>query len=85
VLTVLFDRLGHYEPAATIAGFAVNPFTAAAVPEVNKAIDHLRGVLGQATYESLVRVGETMTPSEMVSYAYDQIDRARAELNTVSK
>ena len=27
-LAALFDRLGRYEPAATIAGFAVNPFTA---------------------------------------------------------
>jgi hypothetical protein len=85
VLSVLFDRLGHYEPAATIAGFAVNPFTAAAVPEVSTALDHLRVVLGQSTYESLVRVGETMTTSEMVSYVYNQINRARAELNTASE
>jgi hypothetical protein len=26
-----------------------------------------------------------MTTAEMVSYAYDQIDQARAELNAVSK
>lgn len=26
-----------------------------------------------------------MTTAEMVTYAYDQIDQARAELNTVSK
>jgi hypothetical protein len=25
ILAVLFDRLGRYEPAATIAGFAINP------------------------------------------------------------
>ena len=30
VLAVLFDRLGRYEPAATIAGFALSPMTAAA-------------------------------------------------------
>ncbi|MDT5337004.1 MAG: hypothetical protein QOD90_2509 [Mycobacterium sp.] len=82
VLAALFDRLGHHESAATIAGFAVNPFTAAALPEVGTAIHHLRVVLGASTYESLVGVGETMTTSEVVSYAYDQIDRARAELNT---
>ena len=29
--------------------------------------------------------GETMTTAEMVTYAYDQIDQARAELNAVSK
>ena len=27
ILTSLFDRLGRYEAAATIAGFAVNPLT----------------------------------------------------------
>ena len=31
------------------------------------------------------RKGETMTTAEMVAYAYDHIDQARAELNAVSK
>jgi hypothetical protein len=85
VLAVLFDRLGRYEPAATIAGFALNPLGAAAVPEITTAITHLRDVLGDQTYESLAGKGETMTTAAMVTYAYDQIDQARAELNTVSK
>jgi hypothetical protein len=76
---------GHYESAANIAGFAINPFTEAAVPELSTAIDHLREVLGQSAYESLARAGEAMATSEMVTYAYDQIDQARAELNTVSE
>jgi hypothetical protein len=80
VLAVLFDRLGRYEPAATIAGFALNHFAAAAVPEISTAITHLREVLGEATYESLARKGETMTTAAMVTYAYDQIDQARTEL-----
>ena len=84
-LAVLLDRLGRHEPAATIAGFAFSPFTAAAVPELSTAIAHLRDVLGDQTYESLARKGETMTTAEMVTYAYDQIDQARAELNAVSK
>ena len=37
------------------------------------------------TYESLAHKGETMTAAEMATYAYDQIDQARAELNAVSK
>ena len=74
-----------YEPAATIAGFALSPLTAAATPGINTAITHLRDVLGDQTYESLARKGETMTTTEMVTYAYDQIDQARAELNAVSK
>jgi hypothetical protein len=40
----------------------------------------LRDLLGQATYESLARKGETMTTAAMVTYAFDQIDQARAEL-----
>ncbi len=80
VLAALFDRLGRYEPAATIAGFALSPLAAAAVPEITTAITHLREVLGEATYESLARKGETMTTATMVTYAYDQIDQARAEL-----
>ena len=85
VLAALFDRLGRYEPAATIAGFALSPFSAAAVPEITTAITHLRDVLGDQTYESLARKGETMTTAAMATYAYDQIDQARAELNAVSK
>jgi hypothetical protein len=50
-----------------------------------KAVAHRREVLGDQTYESLARMGETMSASEMVTYAYDQIDQARAELNAVSK
>jgi len=30
-------------------------------------------------------VGETMTTAAMLTYAYDQIDQARTELNAVSK
>ncbi|MGO9696702.1 MAG: ATP-binding protein [Mycobacterium sp.] len=85
VLAALFDRLGRYEPAATIAGFALSPIAAAAVPEITTAITHLRDVLGDPAYESLARKGETMTTAAIATYAYDQIDQARAELNAVSK
>ena len=71
--------------AATIAGFALSPFTATLFREITTAIAHLRDVLGDQTYESLARKGETMTIAAMVTYAYDQIDQARAELNAVSK
>jgi predicted ATPase len=84
-LAALFDRLGRHEAAATIAGFAISPLTAGATPEINTAITHLRDVLGDQSYEALARKGETMTTTEMVTYAYDQIDQARAELNAVSE
>jgi hypothetical protein len=80
VLVVLFDRLGRYEPAATIAGFALSPFSAAGVPEITTAITHLRDILGEAIYESLAHKGETMTTAAIAMYAYDQIEQARAEL-----
>ncbi len=79
VLAALFVRFGRYEPAATIAGFALSPMAAAAFPEINTAITHLREVLGDQAYESLARTGETMTTTAMVTYAYDQIDQARTE------
>jgi len=85
MLAAYLDRHGRHEPAATIAGYArVNRLTAA-LPYVGPAIAHLRDVLGEASYETLARKGETMTTAEMVNFAYDQIDQARAELTAVSK
>jgi predicted ATPase/class 3 adenylate cyclase len=84
-LPVFLDRFGRLEPAATIAGFAFSPLSASAFPQLGTAITHLRDVLGDQTYESLARRGETMTLADMVTYAYDQIDQARTELDAVSK
>jgi predicted ATPase len=80
ILAAHLDRLARYEPAATIAGFALSPFSTAAVPEILTAISHLLDVLGEATYESFARKGEAMTTAAMATYAYDQIDQARTEL-----
>jgi len=85
VVAALFDRLGRYEPAATVAGFALSPFSAAAFAEITTAIAHLRDALGDQAYESFARKGETMTTAEIVTYAYDQIDQARAALSAVAK
>jgi tetratricopeptide (TPR) repeat protein len=79
-LTAFLDRLGRYEPAATIAGFALSPLTAVSLPQFETVIAHLRDVLGDQTYESLAKNGETMTTAAMATYAYDQIDQARTEL-----
>jgi hypothetical protein len=54
------------------------------MPEFGAATAHLRSVLGEATYESLAGKGGSMSIAEMVTYAFDQIDQARAELNVVS-
>ena len=61
------------------------PATRGSSPEMNDLIAHLRDVLGDQTYESLAHNGETMTTAAMVTYAYDQIDQARAALNAVAK
>ncbi len=79
-LTALLDRLGHYEPAATIADFAANPVTLMAFPEITTTIAHLREVLGEERYESLARPGRAMTNAAMAAYAFEQIDLARARL-----
>jgi predicted ATPase len=77
ILAVLLDRLGRLEPAAIIAGFASIPLNAS---ELSTSITHLRDVLGEAPYESLARKSEMMTTAAMVTYAYNQIDQARTEL-----
>ena len=62
LLAAFLDRLGHYESAATIAAFsAINPMTAAALPELGTAIAHLREVLGDQTYQRLARESGAMT------------------------
>ena len=81
VLAVFLDRLEHYEPAATLCGFAANTFTRVGVVEIDSTVSHLREVLGDEVYESLAGVGQRMSNTEMVNYAFDQIDRARAELS----
>ena len=79
-LAALFDRLGRYEPAAAIAGYALSPIAVAGFSEIATAITHLRDVLGDQTYELLAHKGETMTTAAIATYAYDQIDQARTTL-----
>jgi predicted ATPase len=85
VLATVFDQLRRYEPAATIAGVAASPLTTVAYPEINNTVAHVREVLGDETYDSLARKGAAMSTAAMATYAYDQIDKARAELIAVSK
>jgi predicted ATPase len=83
ILAVFLDRLGRHESAATFAGFVRRPFPAG-FRGFDAAIAHLRNVLGEATYVSLARKGDTMTTAEIVTYAYGQIDQVRAELEHLS-
>jgi hypothetical protein len=80
VLAAHFDRIGRYEAAATIVGFAATTFALATIPEITATIAHLREVLGDKVYESLTHNGASMTNATAAQYALGQIDRARAEL-----
>jgi tetratricopeptide (TPR) repeat protein len=80
ILAALLDRLGRYEYAATISGFAANPWTRSANAELDAAINHLREILSDDRYEALARHGEVMTNATMATYSLDQIDQARADL-----
>jgi hypothetical protein len=50
------------------------------VPEIRATVAHLREVLGDEGYETLARTGAAMSTAEMVNFAYEQIDHARASL-----
>ena len=80
ILTIALDRLGRYEPAATISKFAATAFTTAAFSEIGSTINHLRELLGGEAYETLARTGENMTSAAMATCALDQIDQAHAGL-----
>jgi predicted ATPase/class 3 adenylate cyclase len=80
LLAVVFFRLGRYEPAATFAGIAAIFPVASTLASFVTELGQLRDRLGAAAYDSLARKGEAMPIAEMVTYAYDQIDQARTEL-----
>jgi hypothetical protein len=80
VLAAFFDRLGRYEPAAVMSGFASTPITDVTFPEFDTTILHLRQALGDDAYDARARRGEKMTNATAANYALEQIDLARAEL-----
>jgi predicted ATPase len=81
ILAGLLNRLGHHEPAATIAEYAANPLTRMAFPDIATTVDQLREKLGDDRYESLAQTGSSMTNAEMANYAFEQIDLARSQLS----
>lgn len=83
-LASLFDRLTRYEPAAVIAGFA-STTVVPGLTTIEATVNHLREVLGNQAYESLANAGDASTLADIATYAFDQIDQARAEMNAVSE
>jgi hypothetical protein len=86
ILAAFLERMGRHESAATLAGFARSPFTAAAIPDLDAAITHLHDVLGTQTYESLARRGETDLPdaSNRADHPLPLSGRKRRGLQTFS-
>ncbi|MDO3638162.1 ATP-binding protein [Mycolicibacterium arseniciresistens] len=80
ILAYLFDRIGRYEPAARLVGFAASPFATAVFPEIQGALEHLQEVLGETRYASLTHAGATTSTNEMVNFAHEQIDQVRSAL-----
>ena len=72
-LTCLLDLAGHHEGAATINDRDL--YVCELAPTLT--IAHLRDVLGEKIYHSLTQ-GCGDDTAEMMTYAHDQIDQARA-------
>jgi hypothetical protein len=79
-LACLFERLGRQEAAATLLGYGHTPMTVNTVPGLSHTIDRLCQVLGEDIYTTLAQTGRAMTLSAIATYAYEQIDAARAQL-----
>ena len=85
MIAILFDRLGRYEPAATIMGYGDVPGSRLVFPEVDSVIAHLCEIFGDQVYESLARKGGSMTIAAIMMYAFDEIEQARTELNVAAE
>jgi predicted ATPase len=85
ILVALLDQLGYHEPAATISGFGADALARASFPEIADATAHLRALLGEKEYAALANAGANMTNSAVASYAFEQIDLARAQLSSMDE
>jgi hypothetical protein len=77
-LAVCLDRMSQHEAAATLAGSAATSLTVAVVRALPTAVAHLRQVLGDQTFETFASLGAALEPTDLVRYALEQIDHARA-------
>ena len=77
-LAALLDRLGRYEPAARIAGFALSPLTSTSVGSLKSPPRSPTCGMPSATRPTnrLARKVDGMTTAAIATCAYDQIDQA---------
>ncbi len=84
-LVTCFDRLDRLDLAATIYGTTTNSGLDASVSvNFTSAVDHLRTILGQATFDRSVATGAAMNLGDAVAFAREQIRLAHSELETGS-
>jgi predicted ATPase/class 3 adenylate cyclase len=82
-LAFLLDRLGYYQPAATLIGFSMlTPSAELAFPMTATMVDHLSDTLGDDRYHEHARDGAAMTRAAIARYALNHIDQARATVDT---
>jgi predicted ATPase/class 3 adenylate cyclase len=79
VLAHYFDRIGYHDAAATLSGFATTSYATSYFPEIEATIAHLREVLGERQFRALAARGAAMTNTAIAKYAFEQIDKVRAE------
>jgi hypothetical protein len=82
ILGTLLSGLGYHQTSATLIGFAADAATLQGFPELSTTTAHLREVLGDEAYESTAGAGASMTNAAMAAFAFEQIDRVRADLST---
>jgi hypothetical protein len=80
VLAQLLDRIGHYETAAMLSGFAATSFSSSYFRDADVTIRHLTEALGEEAYTALADRGASTASAAFAKYALEQIDRVRAEL-----
>jgi hypothetical protein len=77
-LAVCLDRLGQYDAAATIAGSTATSLVMTVAPALAAATAHLGEVLGDQRFDELAAWGAALEPADLVRYALEQIEHARA-------
>jgi hypothetical protein len=80
IFAVILNRFGRFEAGATVAGFAVTPFTNATFPEMSALAGNLREMLGEGSFDELTAVGASMTATSILEYADQEIAELRREI-----
>jgi hypothetical protein len=81
IISALLVRCDLTEQAATIAGFAITPFTLAVYPEFASAVQRLRQAFGDDHFHRLRERGQSTPRPEVVACALEAVEQARTRLD----